>query len=539
MDITVRDLLTAPLFRHSEVLAGTKGLDNKISSVTILDSPDGYRYLKGGELVITNAYNLLNNEAIQTVLVDHLAAQKAAALGISLRFFNNDLSPSIRERAELANFPIITISENCRYSDILAFIMDYLMCRETKEFMRKEEVYHLFLQCVASEGFPGLARLLYQWTGLPAAITFEQEQYQHPYDFLPEDFPINQHSWCRRLFSQGHNSPNTVWVYSSCPGGPHPDWIGIELNYKGQHKGHVLLWSGNRSFEKSDSILLGFAATACKMEIQRIIAVRAEQQKYKSHYLDQLFRGYFASYQDAAGRAEDLGWELPEEAVVILIRAMDSSVNIMPTLNQILLSQGHRELIAYMLNQQEIIFITSPEIVSSNFVEKLCAKLNNEYANVHFLAGIGRPAPYHQLGKSLKEAEQAIRISANIKDRPPINYFEELGVYRLIAMTEIEEEVYQYHQDYLAPLISYDLINNTELAQTLKCFLENSCNYRKTAKDLYVHPNTIRYRIQLAEKIIKLDLEDPDNRFNLQLAFRISPLILNFHDNTYVAKKTI
>lgn len=539
MDITVRDLLAAPLFRNSVVLAGKRGLDNKINSVTILDSPDGYRYLKGGELVITNAYNLLNSKTQQTDLIDNLAANKAAALGISLRFFNNKLSSSMKKSAERVNFPIISIDNNSRYIDILDFVMDYLMCRKTKVFMRKEEVYHVFLQCVASEGFPGLARLLYQWTGLPAAIAFERELFQQPYDFLPSDFFKNWHNNHQRIPSDGHNSPNPTWVYNLRLKGIQSDWIGIELNYKGQHKGHVLLRSVNRSFEKNDTILLGFAAAACKMEMQRIAVVRAEQQKYKSHYLDQLFRGKFSSYKEAAGRAQDLGWKLPEESVVILLRWMASSINVMPTLNQILLSQGHRQLIACMISQQEILLITSPEIVSSKFVEKLFQMLKTEFANVDFISGVGRPALYHQLNKSFKEAEQAIRISASIEGSSPINYFEKLGVYRLIAMTEIQAEVYQYHQDYLEPLINYDQINNTELFQTIKYFLENNCNYRKTAKDLYVHPNTIRYRIHLAEKITQLDLEDPDNRFSLQLAFRISPLVRDFRNSINFAKESI
>ena len=61
--MTVYELLQVPSLKNNlKVIAGESGLDRKISSVTVIDTPDGLNWLRGNEVVITTAYAVSDKE---------------------------------------------------------------------------------------------------------------------------------------------------------------------------------------------------------------------------------------------------------------------------------------------------------------------------------------------------------------------------------------------------------------------------------------------------------------------------------------------
>ena len=61
-----------------------------------------------------------------------------------------------------------------------------------------------------------------------------------------------------------------------------------------------------------------------------------------------------------------------------------------------------------------------------------------------------------------------------------------------------------------------------ELRKTLKTFLNNQCEITKTANDLFIHRNTVKYRIDNCEDILGFTISSPENSLNLRLALELS-----------------
>ena len=59
----------------------------------------------------------------------------------------------------------------------------------------------------------------------------------------------------------------------------------------------------------------------------------------------------------------------------------------------------------------------------------------------------------------------------------------------------------------------------TQLYETLRVYLQNHQSATKTAAALYIHRSTLLYRIEKIEKILKADLNDPDDQLYLMLSF--------------------
>ena len=83
-----------------------------------------------------------------------------------------------------------------------------------------------------------------------------------------------------------------------------------------------------------------------------------------------------------------------------------------------------------------------------------------------------------------------------------------------------------FYSEYLMPLVEYDQKNNANLIDTLKDYINCGYNYRETSKILYVHPNTVRYRISIIEKLTRLDFKLADDRLNMEIALKIMPFII-------------
>lgn len=67
----------------------------------------------------------------------------------------------------------------------------------------------------------------------------------------------------------------------------------------------------------------------------------------------------------------------------------------------------------------------------------------------------------------------------------------------------------------------YDAVNKTELVETLYQYLRYEENYLKTAQVMYLHRNTVQYRIEKIVELTGIDLEDFDTRFHLLLSFLV------------------
>lgn len=64
-------------------------------------------------------------------------------------------------------------------------------------------------------------------------------------------------------------------------------------------------------------------------------------------------------------------------------------------------------------------------------------------------------------------------------------------------------------------------VSEMALMQTLAVYLETHCQISETAKRLYVHRNTIIYRLEKIEELLGKSIKDPDTTLHLRLALRI------------------
>ncbi|CAN5750796.1 hypothetical protein BH24ACT25_BH24ACT25_11550 [soil metagenome] len=100
--------------------------------------------------------------------------------------------------------------------------------------------------------------------------------------------------------------------------------------------------------------------------------------------------------------------------------------------------------------------------------------------------------------------------------------FEETGSYRLLlsAVSDDPQELRSFHEETVAPLVTYDDEYETELLRTLETFLDADGSVASTAQQLFTHRHTVRYRLERVRELTDLDVSSSDGRERLSLGLK-------------------
>ena len=88
----------------------------------------------------------------------------------------------------------------------------------------------------------------------------------------------------------------------------------------------------------------------------------------------------------------------------------------------------------------------------------------------------------------------------------------------MIQLGQHDGAVGDYVRHWLGPVLDADTERGTQLAATLRAYLDCWGDYLQTARLLDIHTSTARYRIHRLRRILAADLTDNRARFNLQVA---------------------
>lgn len=113
-------------------------------------------------------------------------------------------------------------------------------------------------------------------------------------------------------------------------------------------------------------------------------------------------------------------------------------------------------------------------------------------------------------GKSYQEAKSLIPkkdILPNPKKKKVLSA-SSMGIYKFMFKSGNQQEILDYCNDKLKKLEEYDHANGTFLQDTLIEYYMNGFNIGKTAEALYIHRNSLQYRLRKTEEILEMTLDD-------------------------------
>ncbi|HHX51532.1 MAG TPA: hypothetical protein GX711_08845, partial [Clostridia bacterium] len=168
---TVADMMELPVMQGAIILAGRSGLGRRITSATVFDAPDGLKWLKGDEMVITTLYPFKDDLSLQLYFINRLCQGGAAALGIKLERYFRTLPEEVIQVANENDFPIISLPYDCAWIDLINPILAEVMNRQLLELKRSEEIHRSLTDLVLRGGtLKSIADVLYNLVQNPVLI---------------------------------------------------------------------------------------------------------------------------------------------------------------------------------------------------------------------------------------------------------------------------------------------------------------------------------------------------------------------------------
>ena len=248
-----------------------------------------------------------------------------------------------------------------------------------------------------------------------------------------------------------------------------------------------------------------------------LLTVNADQffsNSYISSVLPDVVHGKYNQWRRLRTELRAVGWQ---SAHTLRMAAVGNSSDpeVLAELREEIL---RTDPLCFAFPEETVLLVLGNETLDPSFVQKLGGVVRRGElelrvgCSVSFSRPQGLPDYYQQACFALRQAHSRDSL------------LEYASSWAIPAMREVltQNEVMRgwAHPD-LYQLQSYDLAAGSLLYETLRLHLLNGCRYDCTAKLLGVHPNTVRYRLQQAEKLLTGSLYDPEYRESLLMSFLV------------------
>lgn len=548
MGITLEELFKMPCFKNAKLVAGiVANKDIYVEGVTIIEAPDIVNWINGGELLLTSFYGIDRDLDTQKNLIKGLSNSGAAALVVKTSRFINEIPQEIINLGNQLDFPIIEISGNVKYIDIMYPVMGEIFNDQVNKLNYYKTCHKKFSELsLKMRGISSVAKTLGELIDNPVII-FDNELNPIACNRKEyKDIKIIDENLKNSLI-KGYPFYN---IEIEDPNEQKESVIMLEpIQVLNEIRGYLGVHEVNKEMESLDFIAFESAANTLRLEMLKDIAVNEVELKYKGELMEDLINGNFQNSEDVYDKSSILGWDLKRKFIVTIINLSNYSEYIKSKKN---LTEGLHMLIqktfkiidrvAYhyttdyiSIKKGDNIIILWPvedksEVKNSNTVIKeFGRKIKREVEDklkIDISIGIGNIAEdIKYISRSYNEALDAVKFENTIQGMDSIISFDELGIYKLLLRYENRDELERFIHPSLLKLKKYDDETNNQLLETLEAYLISNQNAVKTAEALFIHYKTMLYRLNRIKEITNLDIEDRSNMLEIEVGLKILKII--------------
>jgi sugar diacid utilization regulator len=272
--------------------------------------------------------------------------------------------------------------------------------------------------------------------------------------------------------------------------------------------------------------------TLLALELERSRAPEWASEEVASAFVDDVLARRVTDRGDIVARGAELGADLDRGAGVLVLRAAPRAAQSGEWRGRVLtlalralrsLAPGSLATTADAEPAAEVAVIVPAE--DDDRLARAAAGLSRELADslsgFHLTIGRSRraadPVDLHRAG-----AEASLAVNVGEAEGRGLLAFEDTGAYRLLlpAMSDDPAELERFYAETIKPLSDYDDQYETELVTTVEAYLDNDGNVAATAKQLFTHRHTIRYRLERVRELCSHDVSSTEGREKLGLGLK-------------------
>jgi len=570
-NFTVKEFLALEQARGIRLVGGAGGQNRVITSVNIMDNPDTVGWLQEGELLLTTGYVFKDDPALQSNLIRELAERNCAGLGLKIRRYFDTIPQHMIEEADRYNFPLLELPFAYSLSQISHTVYQAILNRQATLLEKSQEIHKRFTDVSLAGGtLEEIVGTLVQLINNPVIVLDSKWRLLSYIDHPNNPHPLAD---CLRLvrgqrvfagdFTEGIPRETSRWEKSikrvySCRQSR------VQCRIKpvaaaGNMYGFIVVWETVKKLNELDYVAVEHAATVIALERMKQQAVEETKHRLRADFFDDLLAGKIESVNAVRtlGEIHGLYTDKPYICLVVEIYSdpgersrLSQAAGLYTGLGKVAQSsplfKGIAELVDRLTSHQWggsvsiirtnkiIIFLPvedeeklrNSKLESMALAANLYERIKEQYSQVDFSVGIGRPCEsVLDLKRSFLEALEAIRMARKIAVPHTVAHFEDFMVYHLLDSIRNRQDLERFFNNTVGKLVEYDEKNNTDLVNTLEQFFACKGNMSAAAEKLFIHRNTMMYRLEKIKSILNVGLEDAEELLELHLGLRVMRLL--------------
>ncbi|MEA4925492.1 MAG: PucR family transcriptional regulator ligand-binding domain-containing protein [Syntrophomonadaceae bacterium] len=537
---TVREALNLPSLASAKVIAGAQGLDRVIDWFHILDIPQIGPWVNKGDIILCSTYALQAVPEITDGLIENLNAKGVTGMTLALGAYLKEVPRHMIDTANLLGFPLITFNAENKFRDVTLQLSEKILENSRKNFDDYEFWLHKVMDAVnGDEPLPNLMKITKKIVN--ANILFLDcygrllisGQVQGKYSDFLRYFREND------LKRKAEKSGTPLLGYHK---GPY-------FFYRVQRGNQVAFLVVLKNIENVqptekallESIIAIISALLNHQDILKNAALKAQVPLFES-----ILYGQYASDDMLRIEARELGWDLNSNHVVAVFHINNFDNYILKNkfnekqlslFMELLIKEINKKISyvqgKYPVIKQDLSFTTIFNLPTPSSEERIfqgCQDIIEyfqEKYGIELFVGLSTSVEdLADFSSRIEEAKETIEIIKVMKDMRIARY-DQLGLDLVVNKILMETDIKQTFLNKMLDLAEYDSQHNSDLIHTLRIFVHNRGSLSKTARSLYIHRNTVVYRLKKVEEIMGIYLSSPDTFINLTIILKLYDLFVN------------
>lgn len=509
MYITIEELLNSGFFQNYELVAGEENLDNEITAVEILEAPDSTDFVMRGTFLLTTGYSIKDDSDMYSDILEKAVTRGVSVIGLKPRFWDKQNLAMFADAAVKVKIPVILIHDEYSYKQMTDFIRDNIFCHISQSLVREEELTRRCLEAVKCGEAGAFERIIREFTGYDAKLSFFYECSQESLEL------VNLADRRVHAYHDFHNTGKVVWEYLLQDRDPKCLLL-AEVQCDNRIVGRLYIESEQFSFRQRDAFVLSTVADYAKNFYQ-------ERKKDYQDLVRELSE-LVSSYRDGTSSLEKIYQalgktsgpdEVPSRLMLLETEKKRKIEWVCDMVHEIQKEAGESCMLFF---QKDHLFCIMPETVEGDMFASNLLEDDSFCLTSIVISGPGNIAEISQLiDECLRFREVRNKLFPDLK----IINQRKLGFWELIDARVPESRLLDYCRRYIEPLIEYEEKHDAALMETLRGYIECGFNMGDAASKMFIHVNTVRYRLNSIEKLMGEDFLERNNPFEIYLAIAI------------------
>ncbi len=523
--ISGHEFMRLPSLCTSKVLSNKVSLDVQIKGVNIIDVPDIVNWVQPGDIMITTAYPFRDDMSQILLIMESISKKGVSGIAIKSKCFIKTITKDMINKADECKLLLVELSPEAIFSNIIYETFQAISYKSIQRYIElQNRIDRLLFNMNNSDSLDRMLELLEEEIHRSIGILEEEGKLIRLPHILSQIMTFTE---------EHYNSLKQQAVYQN----------NVILNILDQqyrfyvrplgnsesHQNYLIVDQTDNSLETFEKRVLENVLPILSIQLRNNQLLQRKVKKYRDRFLLDWAKGMIDDTMDIILFAREYDFNLNKDilyqvGIISILETEKLSKELSVTkMRHYVQSLKSQFLITFDGGELLIILEVQPNADNNQNIKRLLRELETAIGEKVRVA-LSNPQPLNQVSIAYTEARKVYDISKKLNVPKSIITLEDLGIFTVLSLLPRHDEVKQYVDRNLKNIKEYDQKNNSKLLETLNAYFETGGNAKKASERLYIHYNTMMYRLDKIKSILNRNIDDVEIRLQLQVALKIDTM---------------